>query len=97
LTGQANGYAVFQGISSVAFDYGKNIAGVVSVTVGTSSSPGALIGLTYTESSLWVNGQASDATADAGLDEVLGFLLARAQEYTLSRGTMREEHSDISV
>lgn len=71
LAGSAHGSATFNGVSSVTFDYGKNIAGVVSVTVGTSSSRHAFIGLTYTESSLWINGQASDATADAGLDEVL--------------------------
>jgi hypothetical protein len=46
LVGAANDSAVFEGISSVAFDYGKNIAGVVSVTVGSSSSPDAFIGLT---------------------------------------------------
>ena len=71
LAGSAHGSATFNGVSSVTFDYGKNVAGIVSVTVGTSSSPHAFIGLTYTESSLWINGQASDATADAGLDEVL--------------------------
>ena len=67
LIGASPGSALFDGVSSVTFDYSKNIAGVVSVTVGSSSSSDALIGLTYTESSLWINGQASDATADAGL------------------------------
>jgi len=67
LIGASPGSALFDGISSVTFDYSKNIAGVVSVTVGSSSSSDAFIGLTYTESSLWINGQASDATADAGL------------------------------
>jgi hypothetical protein len=63
--------AVFHDISSVTFDYGKNVAEVVFVTAGKSSSSDAVISLTYTESSLWINGQASDATADAGLDEIL--------------------------
>jgi len=71
LIGGPNGSAVITNTSSVTFDYGKNIAGVVSVTVGTSSSPDAFIGLTYTESSLWINGQGSDATGNSGLDEVL--------------------------
>lgn len=71
LAGGAHGSATFNGVSSVTFDFGKNVAGVVSVTVGPSSSPFAFIGLTYTESNLWINEQASDATADAGLDEVL--------------------------
>lgn len=71
LTGGPDGSASFAAGSSVTLDYSKNIGGVVSITVGRSSAPNAFIGLTYTESSLWINGQASDATADAGLDEVL--------------------------
>ncbi|KAH8793970.1 hypothetical protein BGZ57DRAFT_937933 [Hyaloscypha finlandica] len=55
----------------------KQLRWVVSVTVGTSSSPDAQIGLTYTESSLWISGQASDATADAGLNEVLWLPLGK--------------------
>lgn len=66
-----NGSAIFSGNSSITFDYSKNIAGVVSITVGKSSSPDAGIVLTFTESSLWINGEASDATADAGLDAPL--------------------------
>jgi hypothetical protein len=86
LIGGARGRAIFHGASSVTFDYGKNIAGVVSVTVGTSSSPDAQIGLTYTESSLWINGQASDATADAGLDEVLRLPVGKGPgTYTVGR------------
>ncbi|TAQ83360.1 hypothetical protein B7494_g8318 [Chlorociboria aeruginascens] len=65
------GSATFNGMSAVTYDYGKNIAGVVSITVGTSSSSDAFIGLTYSESSLWISGAASDATSDSGLDEIL--------------------------
>lgn len=86
LTGDDIGSATFYPNSSVTFDYSKNIAGVVSVTVANSSSPDALIGLTYTESSLWINGQASDATADAGLDEVLWLPVGQgAGTYTVER------------
>ena len=86
LVGSAHGSATFNGISAVTFDYSKNIAGVVSVTVGSSSSPHAFIGLTYTESSLWINGQASDATADAGLDEVLWLPVGKGPgTYTVER------------
>lgn len=77
LLGNSTGSAVFKGPSSVTYDYMKNIAGVVSVTVGGSSSPDALIGLTYSESAVWINGRGSDATADAGLDEVLVRLFVR--------------------
>ncbi|POS74643.1 hypothetical protein DHEL01_v206966 [Diaporthe helianthi] len=63
--------ALLRGNSTITFDYGKNIAGLVSITVGTSSSPDAVLALTFTESNLWINGQASDGTADAGLDTPL--------------------------
>jgi hypothetical protein len=86
LVESADDNAIFNGISSVTFDYAKNIAGVVSVTVGESSSYDAVIGLTYTESSLWINGQASDATADAGLDEVLWLPVGKGPgTYTVER------------
>jgi hypothetical protein len=52
LCGNSHGSAIFKGKSSVTFDYGQNITGVASVTVGHSSSRNAFIGLTYTESSL---------------------------------------------
>lgn len=65
------GAAVFKGNSSITFDYEKNIGGIVSLTVGSVSSPDAVLGVTFTESSLWINGAASDATADAGLDTPL--------------------------
>ncbi|KAH7377932.1 alpha-L-rhamnosidase, partial [Cadophora sp. MPI-SDFR-AT-0126] len=86
LIGGPNGSASFNGVSSVTFDYTKNIGGVVSVTVGASSSSDAVIGLTYTESNLWINGQGSDATADAGLDEVLWLHVGQGPgTYTVER------------
>ncbi len=92
------GNAIFKGISSITFDYGKNIAGVVSVTVGASSSPNAFIGLTYTESNLWINGQASDATADAGFDEVLWLAVGKKPgTYTVDRIHERGAFRYLSV
>lgn len=86
LIGRPGGCATFHGVFSVTFDYGKNVAGVVSVSVGTSSAPDAQIGLTYTESSLWINGQTNDATADAGLDEVLWLRVGQGPgTYTVDR------------
>ncbi|KAI3396001.1 hypothetical protein diail_572 [Diaporthe ilicicola] len=66
-----NATAILRGNSTITFDYGKNIAGIVSVKVGSSSSADAVLALTFTESSFWINGKASDATADAGLDTPL--------------------------
>jgi hypothetical protein len=86
LTGKTNGCVIFYGISSATFGYGKNIAGVVFITAGTSSSPDAVVGLTYTESIFWINGQASDATADAFLDEVLWLPVSRGPgTYTVEK------------
>jgi hypothetical protein len=71
LVGGSNGNAQFTGPSSITFDYGKNIAGVVSVSVGASSPPNATLSLTYTESSLWISNQSCDATAGPQLDQPL--------------------------
>lgn len=98
LIGGPNGSASFNGVSSVTFDYTKNIGGVVSVTVGASDSPDAVIGLTYTESSLWINGQASDATADAGLDEVRWLPVGQGPgTYTVERQYDRGSFRYLSV
>lgn len=81
----ANGSAVFRGNSSVTFDYAKNIGGIVSVTVGAVSAPPAILGLTYTESSFWINGAASDATSDAGLDSPVWLRVDGPGTYTVAR------------
>ncbi|TVY36182.1 hypothetical protein LSUB1_G007210 [Lachnellula subtilissima] len=76
------GSAKFPGPASITFDYGMNIAGIVSVTVGGSSSPDATISLTYTESSLYISNQSCDATAGPQFDQPLVYLLVKAQEPT---------------
>ncbi|EKV16292.1 Alpha-L-rhamnosidase A, putative [Penicillium digitatum PHI26] len=64
--------AVFNGPSSVTFDFQKNVAGIVSIDVASASSD-AFLGVTFSESSLYISEQACDATADAGLDSPLWF------------------------
>ncbi|KAL2701605.1 hypothetical protein AAEP93_005903 [Penicillium crustosum] len=66
--------AVFNGPSSVTFDFQKNVAGIVSVNVASASSD-AFIGVTFSESSLYISEQSCDATADAGFDSPLWFSL----------------------
>ncbi|KAH9921973.1 Six-hairpin glycosidase-like protein [Epithele typhae] len=56
--------------ASVTYDFGKNIAGWVSVNVTSSSGS---VGFTYTESSLWVSSWACDSIFDQGPDEPLIF------------------------
>ncbi|KAI0824104.1 bacterial alpha-L-rhamnosidase domain protein [Trametes gibbosa] len=64
--------------SSVTYDFGKNIAGWVNLDL--SSHTGS-VGVTFSESSLWVSSQNSDATADAGSDAPLVFNISRSGHY----------------
>lgn len=65
-----NATATFSANSAVTYDFGKNIAGQVSVVAGNSAySPDAVIWLTYSESNLWISGNASDATSSIDLDD----------------------------
>ncbi|OCL08195.1 hypothetical protein AOQ84DRAFT_45542 [Glonium stellatum] len=79
------GSCVFDGVSSATFNYQKNIAGVVTLTIGTISSSDQFIGITFSESSLWISSKYSDATADGGRDETLWFQPTSSGGYTVSR------------
>ena len=80
------GSAVFPGQgSNVTYDFGRNVGGLVSIQV-SSSSPGSRIGVTFSESSLWAAGIGCDAMGVAGLDEPLWFTLKEGQDwYNASR------------
>ncbi|GLA37017.1 hypothetical protein AnigIFM63309_003516 [Aspergillus niger] len=85
LTG-AGGQATFNGVSSVTYDFGINVAGIVSVDVASASSESAFIGVTFTESSMWISSEACDATQDAGLDTPLWFAVGQgAGLYTVEK------------
>ncbi|KAI4694496.1 hypothetical protein J4E81_006715 [Alternaria sp. BMP 2799] len=91
LTG-ANGSSVFTGEAATAYDFGINIAGLVTVTIGSvNSSSSEYIGVTFSESSLWVSNRSSDATADAGKDETLWFHVNGTGRYTAPREKVRDE------
>lgn len=79
------GSAVFHGQSALSMDYGKNIAGVVSLLIGNISSETQAVGITFSESSLWISGVGSDATAESGIDEVLWIQPTSPGTYTVSR------------
>jgi hypothetical protein len=64
--------ATFNGASAVTYDFGKNIAGIASFNVSTVTGTDEFIGISFTESSLWINSNGCDATADAGIDEARG-------------------------
>ncbi|KAB2579338.1 putative alpha-l-rhamnosidase protein [Lasiodiplodia theobromae] len=97
VTGDALGSATFTDASAITFDYEKNIAGVVSLTVGDVSDENQYIGITFSESSLWISGEGSDATADAGIDETLWFQPKEAGVYTVPRQNERGAFRYLSL
>ncbi|ESZ95433.1 glycoside hydrolase family 78 protein [Sclerotinia borealis F-4128] len=69
-----SGSASFGSSSAVTYDFEKNIAGIVSFNVGSvDRDVDQFVGISFTESSLWINENGCDATADAGIDEALWF------------------------
>jgi hypothetical protein len=97
VTGDDFGNVTFQDHSALTYDYGKNIAGVVSLTIGAVSDADQFIGITFSESSLWISGEHSDATADAGQDEPLWFHLSGPGVYTVSRDHERGGFKYLSL
>jgi hypothetical protein len=81
----AKSTTTFQGESATAFDFGINIAGIVSLDIASVSDSNQYIGVTFSESSLWVSNASSDATADAGKDETLWFQATQPGCYTAPR------------
>ncbi|KAL9620008.1 MAG: hypothetical protein Q9160_005385 [Pyrenula sp. 1 TL-2023] len=71
--GAGGSSASFEGASAVTYDFGLNTAGIVSFTVDSTSGSDEYIGVSFTESSLWINSEGCDASQDAGLDEALWF------------------------
>ena len=88
LIGSAGGQAVFDGVSAVTYDFGKNIAGLVSLQIGDVDED-QFIGLTYSESSLWISNISCDATEDAGMDEPYWFQPTEGGNYTTDEDHVR--------
>lgn len=90
LTSPGSGNATFNGPASVTFDFGRNIGGIVSLDIASASSSAAFVGVTFTESSLWINSEACDATADAGFDSPLWFPVGQGPgKYTAEKKHLR--------
>jgi hypothetical protein len=86
LTTSLPGSATFDGNSSVTFDFGKNAGGFASVQFANNTT--GCVGVTFSESSLWISGVGSDATAGA---DSSGVVTADADH---DRGAFR---SDLSA
>ncbi|CAG8953008.1 hypothetical protein HYFRA_00003200 [Hymenoscyphus fraxineus] len=97
LLGGPRGNAIFNGVSAITFDFLKNIGGVVSITVESSTDPSAVLGLTYTESNLWIAGDRSDGTGDDGPDEVIFLPAGEPGHYTVERRLDRGAFRYLSV
>ncbi|KAB8233431.1 putative alpha-L-rhamnosidase A [Aspergillus alliaceus] len=94
LISPSSGNTTFDGPASVTFDFGRNIAGIVSLGIGSSSTCDAFIGVTFTEPSLWTSSQACEATADSGLTLHYVSLLAEDLAHTRPRRSILVVHSD---
>jgi hypothetical protein len=98
LTQPSGGNVILNGVSSVTYDFGKNVEGLVSLEVGSASSSSAFLGVTFTESSLYVSSEACDATADAGLDAPLWFPVGQgAGKYTPEEKHLRGAFRYLTV
>ncbi|PIL35419.1 hypothetical protein GSI_02146 [Ganoderma sinense ZZ0214-1] len=76
--------------SSVTYDFGKNIAGWVNFN---TTSDGGSLGVTFSESSLWVSSEACDGTRGIILDAPMVFNITGAGHYAaptiMERGAFR--------
>lgn len=76
------GSTKISGHSAITYDFGKNVAGIVSFNTSVVSGSENYIGISFTESSLWINSEGCDATADAGLDVALWWKVSANAQYT---------------
>lgn len=98
ITGSALGSASFQGSgSAVTYDFGKNIGGLVSLTVGNSTDAGQYIGVTFSESSEWISGVGCDATQDSGIDKPLWLQVSGPGVYSAAREHERGAFRYLSI
>ena len=69
----AGGPTSFQDVSAATYDMGLSTAGIVTFTVDATEGDDQYIGISFTESSLWINSNGCDATADSAIDEALWY------------------------
>ena len=92
-----DGEATFQGPVGVTYDFGRNIGGLVSPNVSSISDTNQYVGVTFTESSLWISGEACDATGNNGLDEPLWFRPQAPGVYTAPKEKQRGGFRYLSI
>lgn len=83
LTTTGSGETTLKGISAITYDYSKNIGGLVSFVVSETSDSDQFIGISYSESSLWITPDGSDATQNVAIDETLWFHITGPGSYSV--------------
>ncbi|THY96575.1 Six-hairpin glycosidase [Aureobasidium pullulans] len=83
VTTSGSGGTTFNSVSAVTYDYTKNIGGLVSFVVSSTSDSEQYIGISYTESSLWISPDGSDATQNIAIDETLWFKITGPGNYSV--------------
>ncbi|KEQ73170.1 alpha-L-rhamnosidase [Aureobasidium namibiae CBS 147.97] len=84
VTSSGTGGTTFNSVSAVTYDYSKNIGGLVSFAVSSSSDSDQYIGISFTESSVWISPHGSDATQNIGIDETLWFKITGPGNYSVA-------------
>ncbi|KAG9690403.1 bacterial alpha-L-rhamnosidase domain-containing protein, partial [Aureobasidium melanogenum] len=83
ITTSGHGGTTFNSVSAVTYDYTKNIGGLVSFVVSSSSDSEQYIGISFTESSMWISPDGSDATQNIAIDETLWFKITGPGNYSV--------------
>jgi hypothetical protein len=84
VTTSGSGETTFSDKSGVTYDYTRNIGGLVSFAVSSvSSDKDQYIGISYSESSLWISSEGSDATQNIAIDETLWFKITGPGNYSV--------------
>lgn len=84
-----SGSTVLNRQSAVTYDYTKDIGGLVSFTVDAVNGSDNYIGISFTESSLWISPDGSDATQNVGIDMTIWLAVPGPGNYTLANNHQR--------
>jgi hypothetical protein len=84
VTTSGSGGTTFNSVSAVTYDSSKNIGGLVSFVVSSTSDSDQYIGISFTESSMWISPHGSDATQNIGIDETLWFKITESGNYSVA-------------
>ncbi|EXJ74142.1 uncharacterized protein A1O5_02436 [Cladophialophora psammophila CBS 110553] len=94
----AKAAATFTDPSAATYDFGKKVAGIVSFDFNSSTDArDVYIGVSFTESSLWINSEGCDATSDAGIDQTLWFEVSGTGHHQASKEHQRGEFRYVNV